>query len=387
MMELLLAVTLLAPPDSHAPVPPSAGGLSPSELLARKLAEVQAGDVMQRVLKNPLAVNPKLLEQLRDDPKANDILRRLRDGDPELMALAQRLIASDPRFQYLPPDVIRDLLPKLATRYGAEGPFPDQDSELDPRRPPIVLPPPAERERMARQAYAERINDLLRDFKLDGVASSLQESSQFRDVLRDLAKSGAAASVGSTEGLLSTLERLDGWLKDAKRLLPKRLPASLANLRFHAPAVTARLPDFSLGTSGLPSPSSVLSPDGWTGAVAGVIVVLAALTIWRLAVRRPRPTVNGRWRLGPWPVDPRAVATRDDLIRAFEYLALLRLGPQAQHWHHRQVAERLAATSGDPEAVTLLAELYERARYAPDDRSTAWESGQAALNRLAGTAA
>jgi len=386
-MTGLALLALLAGADSHAPVPPSGGHLRPSELLARKMADAQAGDLLQRVLKNPLAVNPRLLEQFRNDPAAGDVLRRLRDGDPELLALAQQLIAADPRLKYLPPDVVRELLPKLATRYGVNDERSGPARPFDLPRPSAVAPSAAERERLTRQAYAERINDLLRDFKLDGVAGTLKDSPQFRDVLGELARSGTPA--GSTDGLLASLERLDGWLKDARRLLPTELPAALRNLRLQAPAVTARLPDLSFGSSSLPTPTSVLSPDGWTGAVAGVIVVLAALTIWRLAVRRPRPAANGRWRLGPWPVDPAAVGTRDDVIRAFEYLALLRFGPAAQHWHHRQVADRLAETSGDRTAAATLAGLYEQARYAPTVAVPAavWEGARPALGRLVGAAA
>ena len=34
------------------------------------------------------------------------------------------------------------------------------------------------------------------------------------------------------------------------------------------------------------------------------------------------------------------VADREELIRAFEYLSLLRLGEPARHWHHRAIAAR-----------------------------------------------
>jgi hypothetical protein len=71
-------------------------------------------------------------------------------------------------------------------------------------------------------------------------------------------------------------------------------------------------------------------------------------------------------------VNPAAIRTREDVVRAFEYLALLRLGPGARPRHHRDLALKL----GGSEAVALappdrrraaleLAELYERARYTP----------------------
>jgi hypothetical protein len=54
------------------------------------------------------------------------------------------------------------------------------------------------------------------------------------------------------------------------------------------------------------------------------------------------------------------VVSAEDLIRAFEYLSVLKLGPEARHWNHRTIAAGL----GGGEAAGHLADLYERARYA-----------------------
>jgi len=85
------------------------------------------------------------------------------------------------------------------------------------------------------------------------------------------------------------------------------------------------------------------------------------------------------WKLGPWPIHPTAVQTREELIRAFEYLSVLLLGPAARHWHHLAIAASLGRSSGATvsarrwgdgsaerrQAAQQLATLYERARYAP----------------------
>jgi hypothetical protein len=76
--------------------------------------------------------------------------------------------------------------------------------------------------------------------------------------------------------------------------------------------------------------------------------------------------------LGPWPVRPGEVATRGDLVRAFEHLALLCLGPTARTCHHLELARLLGAQPApDPErrrdAAVDLAQVYEQARYTPDD--------------------
>jgi hypothetical protein len=100
---------------------------------------------------------------------------------------------------------------------------------------------------------------------------------------------------------------------------------------------------------------------------------------------------DGEWRLGTWPVRPDAVSTRQDVIRAFEYLALLCLGPAAAVCHHRQLAERLAEQDSiNPsrrQAAEMLAWLYEQARYAPADETLSQEQlsdARHALSSLAG---
>ena len=107
------------------------------------------------------------------------------------------------------------------------------------------------------------------------------------------------------------------------------------------------------------------------------------------------------WKLGPWPVDPTAVRTREEWIRAFEYLSVLRLGPAARHWHHLAIAAGLGRFSrkavstrgwGDASterrrAAEQLAFLYERARYAPPGEplpETALATAQRDLCLLAG---
>jgi hypothetical protein len=76
------------------------------------------------------------------------------------------------------------------------------------------------------------------------------------------------------------------------------------------------------------------------------------------------------WKLGPWPVQPGAVKTRSDLVKAFEHLALLCLGQSARTCHHLDLAEKLGKNPsldpvGNADAAKHLAHLYEVARYAP----------------------
>ncbi len=134
------------------------------------------------------------------------------------------------------------------------------------------------------------------------------------------------------------------------------------------------------GTSHLPSlpatPSA--SSDDWgTGAIMLLPLGVLLLLFWKLGgwSRLPsRGSEAGQWKLGPWPVPPGAVSTRQDLVRAFEHLALLCLGRDASTCHHRELAHRLAGRDDlddarRRQAADLLAWLYEQARYAPAEES------------------
>jgi hypothetical protein len=128
---------------------------------------------------------------------------------------------------------------------------------------------------------------------------------------------------------------------------------------------TPRLPGASTGDG-----------ESWGGMIALVSLGVLLVLLWKmgsLARFRTALGAGDAWRLGPWPVAPAAVATRSDLVRAFEYLALLRLGPDAGTHHHRELAERLARQGHDEparrQAAEQLAWLYEQARYAPANES------------------
>jgi hypothetical protein len=101
--------------------------------------------------------------------------------------------------------------------------------------------------------------------------------------------------------------------------------------------------------------------------------VVLAVVLWKTFARGgPQAGADGRWALGPWPVDPSRVATRGDLVIAFEYLALKLLGLEARLHHHLELEARLAArASAHPErqraAAERLAGLYEQAKYAPPE--------------------
>ena len=119
----------------------------------------------------------------------------------------------------------------------------------------------------------------------------------------------------------------------------------------------------------MPSMPAVSTPSLPSFNVATTWLLLAALCLlagWQMTRWSKRPAVVADWRssLGPWPVNPDEVATRADLVRAFDYLAILTLGLDARSWNHQAIMLRwCAACRGVAALAIALAELYERARY------------------------
>jgi hypothetical protein len=114
--------------------------------------------------------------------------------------------------------------------------------------------------------------------------------------------------------------------------------------------------------------------SGLAGAWLPFVILLAlilAVVIWfQLKNIRAREAglAAASEGMGPWPIDPRSISTREEVVIAFEYLSVLICGPSAKHWTHNTIADALtdlAATHG--ETAVMLARLYELARYAPLD--------------------
>jgi hypothetical protein len=105
--------------------------------------------------------------------------------------------------------------------------------------------------------------------------------------------------------------------------------------------------------------------------VVAILVAIALAVVWWkrdliFVPRKAGPLVAGG--VGGWPLDPRAINSREDVVRAFEYLSVLICGPGAKTWTHSTIADELtvlAQTQG--ETAVKLARLYELARYAPLD--------------------
>jgi hypothetical protein len=111
----------------------------------------------------------------------------------------------------------------------------------------------------------------------------------------------------------------------------------------------------------------------------GIVVLLAIVRSLRQRQQAIEPAFAA---IGPWPVAPGRVASRRELIRAFDYLAQIRCGVQAKSWHHRAVAQRLPRDEVEREAAHALASLYEWARYSPQEGEPSAQELEAARRRL-----
>lgn len=110
----------------------------------------------------------------------------------------------------------------------------------------------------------------------------------------------------------------------------------------------------------------------WLLFLLVLALIVAAVVWWKWDALRQLATARRGARvadgLGPWPVDPHEIASREDVVKAFEYLSVLICGPGAKTWTHSTVAEELTALARtQPEVALKLARLYELARYAPLD--------------------
>jgi hypothetical protein len=183
----------------------------------------------------------------------------------------------------------------------------------------------------------------------------------------------------SGSGLAEPVSDFANYLPDVGTFLHKQRGVldEMGSIFRHARETT--LPGVGAGPHipSLPAAPSRGGDDWGTGALMLLSLGVLLLLFWKLGGWSRLQAGRGEagpWQLGPWPVQPGAVSTRQDLVRAFEYLAFLCLGRDASTCHHRELADRLARRDDVDDArrrqaADLLAWMYEQARYAPADES------------------
>jgi hypothetical protein len=158
---------------------------------------------------------------------------------------------------------------------------------------------------------------------------------------------------GESKGLVGDL----GWLK-----LPDgwsdwvRLPADTG---LAAP---------NLGSLAGRSPDVEAAQLRWVlrALLLGVVVAASAYLLWKLLLNIGQhwsdSTLSDQRR---WPCPPGEISTGQQLIQAFEHLAVLLLGERARTTNHLEIAAGLGCAAGHGQAALELAALYEKARYDP----------------------
>jgi hypothetical protein len=209
-------------------------------------------------------------------------------------------------------------------------------------------------------------------------AKNLGNSSAFKDLAKELHN---IAESDKDSGLLKDIEKDWNSLFGSSKADDK----ILGNLKMGDWKFDLKLPDLSSGSGGSSSgsgggslglgssSSSDWSPPSaggfggsWSTFVIIGLIVVAGVMVWLLYVRSPKQPEVVADAKPPWPVSPSEVKTREDVVKAFEYLSVSKCGDDAINWHHHQIAQRIGGDEPDRrEAAARLAHLYEKARYTP----------------------
>jgi hypothetical protein len=341
-----------------------------------------------------------------NDPKTRKMFQDVWDRlnkDPELRDKVQKNLSLDPKkFQELADQARKELANDQRPEGEPAVPGKPQPAPEAPTPPAAedISPPDNDHD------FAQTLKNWLERAENWGrVGEMLRDSPAFQKAVNDLSLNFLNQEGGTLHLDGGMLNRVGDVADLAGRGfdMVDRGWSSFGNLPMPSlPSV--RLPNLSLGrfpSFGMPS---VGAPGGGGAGLGTALlwVVLAAalgLILWqvlaRVSLRQAGKQAGAGWRLGPWPVDPAQVTTRQELIQAFEYVSLLLLGPAVRTWNHREIAAGLAdeaagGSSGKRAAADRLAALYEVARYAPEEGPLAGEALAQArrhLCYLAGVAA
>lgn len=379
------------------------------DLLDRKLGRAKAMSKLEEMMRDVLAKPDEyrdLLEAARKSGLSDADLNRLRQqmgqNPPELSEQMKKLMSGlvdDPRFQ---DQMSREQLHEIqqilrenaadhgATSTGAGGPVTgisgspqtgqqgaggSQGGGAGTASTGGSAADPAEK-----KFSFQWLRDLI------GPVSS---SSSLGKSLADLMKpSSALSDAGHRLPSIKSVLSLDGvWSKIGSNIHPSSLP-SLPNWGGLGGGGSMDVPSGG-GFGGMGNGLMVLV---WLGVAAVIVAVAGRLLSWRQEAHGHAR--NSGWKLGPWPVRPDSVHNRKDVIKAFEYLSVLWVGPAARNLNHESIAVRLAeprALSAEEQqrAAHALARVYELARYTPVEEALSDQelaSARRDLTFLAGVA-
>jgi uncharacterized membrane protein YgcG len=100
--------------------------------------------------------------------------------------------------------------------------------------------------------------------------------------------------------------------------------------------------------------------------VSILAIGLGLFLFWPMLKQTRTPAEIAVRAVEKWPVDPRTINSREQLVKAFEYLSVLLCGDAARVWNHETIATALRIQIPSSELIAdELASLYEIARYTP----------------------
>ncbi len=339
-----------------------------SALKERLKMERQLGplkDLVKQIAADPskFPVDPKDLKGLQlDDLKKKEALKGWLANDPELQQALKDWVKQNAGAKE--PEKVKELKQLQEILDESKRKPIELEPNGAPNGPPALEPDKLEgetigklTERAMKRAEDTRLGDWLRDSPAWNRAFSDLRSQanapEASDGKPNFWQEKLRAFEGDTwklgEGSMERLKELSGPnLGRLKGALPRSVPT---------PNLTVPgMPDFA-GPS-LPSVSAGMM---WVLLLALFMLAGWLMLRWR---KRRAETASLLARLGPWPVRPETVSTRAELVRAFDYLALLTLGLAVQSWNHQAIARRWRDRAPScAESARTLALLYEQARY------------------------
>ena len=349
------------------------------------------GDLMELLKKSGL--RPEYLEAIKQNPalleKAKDEVNKghgFPEGDQvrpdELNKAFKDLIRPSHATAEHAPNEPLIPLPNDPTSSGQTSGMPEQGGDAAPKpraRKARSTPAAAEAEPEPETPPGE-MSEKIQSWKerLQNLSPQLADSPALQNALQSLAK-----SVGGEDPKWRKLadagaglrDRFSDWGKSAG--LERFWPAG----HFHMPEaepnkkianLVRAIPEKVPSDLHMPGIGSVNAPAGSFLTVLAWLVALVVGTIcfrklWLNVQESKRETRRKQALLNAWPVDPLGVNSREELIRAYEFLALSRLGLEVKSWNHLAIAAGLG-NSPDPlrrNAALCLTDAYEHARYAP----------------------
>lgn len=336
-------------------------------------------DILKDIAKDPskFKLDPKQIEDLKKkNPGLEKAVKDLVKNNPDLQkSLKQFAEQKPPVNQPVEVKKLQDDLKKFFEEQKAKKDVPPLPKDvpappLPPPSPPklkkIDAPPAPKPDPVAKTAQ-----NLMKKTENTKLGDWLKDSPAWKRAYDDLQNSMKADTAKKTTGLLDKLQPGDGkWWKLGEGVVERMQKLPRPNFERVGPPLPGlgnfRAPN--LAPPPMPDPGGPALPTIGAGLAWLLLLILLLLLAWILYRWSRRAdaenAVDVRRGLGPWPVRPEEVATRTELVQAFDYLALLTLGSDVQCWNHHAVARRWReASSSCAASAQTLALLYEQARY------------------------